>query len=82
MKTSLQLHASVESKTMFRPTPWCPSTSFVLHVLLWMSATGAWRKKNEPTTVNNPPDMKSLHFSVCSAHRVPKVTAAAKDAGR
>jgi hypothetical protein len=42
-----------------------------------MSATGAWRKKNEPTTVNNPPDMKSLHFSVCSAHRVPKETAAA-----
>ena len=42
MKPSLQLHASVESKTMFRPTPWCPSTSLVL---LWMSATGAWRKK-------------------------------------
>jgi len=32
MKTSLQLHASVESKTMFRPTPWCPSTSFVFAV--------------------------------------------------
>ena len=46
MKTSLQLHASVEYKTMFRPTPWCPSTSFVL---LWMSATGAWRKKKKRT---------------------------------
>ena len=43
-ETSLQLHASVEYKTMFRPTPWCPSTSFVL---LWMSATGAWRKKKK-----------------------------------
>ena len=43
MKVSLQQHASAESETLSRHTPWCPS---ILFVLLRMSARMHCERKN------------------------------------